>query len=105
MTNHTRGLDDFRRQLDEFTGRVRRLAETRVVAFEELFPPEFMARHTTYATMLMFLGAAGIDTERDLKTVESETLDAHVRASSSFASFHELAEAALPTWAKRQLER
>jgi hypothetical protein len=105
MMNQRRSLDDFKRQLDDFKARIHRLAETTVVPFEELFPPEFMAHHTTYPTVQAFLGAVGIKTERDLKAVESETLDAHVRASSSFASFHEMAQAALPTWAKRQLER
>jgi hypothetical protein len=105
MTSHRRSLDDFKRQLDDFTARIRRLAETKVVAFEELFPPEFMAHHTTYPTIQAFFGAVGIKTEGDLKAVASETLDAHVRASSSFASFHDMAQAALPMWAKRRLER
>jgi hypothetical protein len=105
MMNQGRSLDDFRRQLDDFTARMRHLAETRVVAFEELFPPEFMAHHTTYPTVQAFFAAVGIKTERDLKAVGSETLDAHVRASSSFASFHEMARAALPMWAKQRLER
>jgi hypothetical protein len=64
-----------------------------------------MAHHTTYPTVQAFLRAVGIKTEGDLKAVESETLDAHVCASSSFASFHEMAQAVLPAWAKRQLER
>jgi hypothetical protein len=51
-----------------------------------------MAHHTTYPTVQAFLRAVGIKTEGDLKAVESETLDAHVRASSSFASFHHTAE-------------
>jgi hypothetical protein len=105
MTNQRRSLDDFKRQLDDFTARIRRLAETKVVSFEELFPPEFMVHHTTYPTVQAFFGAVGIKTERDLKAVESETLDTHVRASSSFTSFQEMAQAALPVWAKRQLER
>jgi len=56
----------------------------------EAFTPQFMAKHTTFGTIEEFLTAIGLSLDEWPGPDGEDALEAHVRETTKFASFHEM---------------
>jgi hypothetical protein len=72
---------------------------------EELFPPSFMAEHTSFETVDAFLVDGDFDPDRDggWDALADEGLDQHVRETTDFDDWAEMKEAAKEEWVLDQL--
>jgi len=91
--------------LDELKQQLRRLDGSHGVSLNELLNPEFMLKHTHFSSFQDMLDHSGysVKTPEDLKAIPDAPWDAFISANSTFASWHEMREAAKTEWAKKQL--
>ena len=93
--------DDRSSALGDFKEKLRRLAEDEHVDFAELFPPDFMMRHTAYAALEDMLEASGLlarTPEDAVTTLHSEGWDTFVSQATEFESWPEMQRAAAAEW-------
>ena len=91
--------------LDELQQRVRRLDGPHDVPLNELLNPEFMLKYTHFRSFEDMLDHSGysVKTPEDFKAIPDAPWDAFISANSTFASWHEMLEAAKTEWTKRQV--
>jgi len=101
-------MSDFQDDIERFNRKLQRLADNarkldgQRGMFAELFPAEFMRRHTRVATFEALLGAGGVS-DTDFAAIPDDKWDATVRAHTSFANWEEMKSAAAGEWAKRRM--
>ena len=84
------GLDEMRRKLETLRRRAENLSGP--VPFEDLFPPEFMRRYTSFKTIEDMLGGFGtpINFTEDFERVPDAEWDAYVREKTKFATWTDM---------------
>ena len=90
--------------MDEFRSKLRLVAEAEHVDFGELFPPEFMERHTAYAALEDMLEASGLlahSAADAVATLHSEGWDTFIGQTTEFESWAEMQQAAAAEWEAR----
>ncbi len=62
------------------------------VAFDDLFPPEFMRRHTSFPTIQAMADASGfkIESQQDIDAVPDADWDAFVRSRTRFQTWQDV---------------
>ena len=98
-------LDDVLRRLGELERRARRLDGRHELAFDEVFPDEFMLRNTEFPSISTFIDASGftVETTEDFEAIPDNLWDDHVRERTRFACWDDMQQAAAEEWVKRQL--
>ncbi|WDL98492.1 hypothetical protein [Alicyclobacillus sp. ALC3] len=83
------GLDDMRRELDDLSRKAQQLDGEQTVSFAELFPPEFVQRHSALNNMQELVEKSGfpIETQEDFTSIPNEKWDEYIRASTDFSDW------------------
>ena len=69
----------------------------------DVYSPEFMQRHTEYASLDVMLEAASVSVAEAFSTPARADWEAHVKAHTKFASWAAMREAANDAFLKRRL--
>jgi hypothetical protein len=96
------GFDDMRRKLDTLKRRANKLSGP--VAFEDLFPPEFMRRHTDFKTIDELFEGLPIESHEDLERLSVADLDQRVQAQTRFTSWDAMKAKAGEEYMERRLD-
>ena len=105
LTIRFRGVDRFKRRLRELERRAAAFGDMDRVPVAELFPPEFMRRHTDFATFDELVAESGhdVDSLSDIDRIPEAHWDAVVRRNSGFGSWAEMRRLAEEGWVRREL--
>ena len=97
------GLDDMRRRLETLRRRAANLSGP--VAFEDLFPPEFMRRYTDLRSIDDLVAASGytIQSADDFEKIPQADWDALIKAKTRFKSWDAMQAKAAEEYAERRL--
>ena len=100
-----KGLDSFRRRLDDLGRRARNLNGAHEVPLVELFPPEFVRSHSTFDSFENLLEASGfkVESQQDLEAIPDDEWDVFIASHTTFLNWHEMLQAATAQWAKVRL--
>lgn len=84
------GLDEFRRKLDRLSRNAQNANGP--AAFDDLFPPEFMRRHTDFTTIQAMADASGfkIESQEDFEAIPEPEWDAFIRERTRFATWQDM---------------
>lgn len=99
------GLDELGKKLPEMIKGLDELSEKKSVSIGELFTADFMKKHTKFSSLgeLMEAGGFHIESAEDFKSILGPEFDAHITASSPFASWKEILQAAGNEYAARKI--
>lgn len=97
------GFEEMRRKLETLQRRVSNLAGP--AAFEDLFPPEFMRRHTDCKTINDMFDGSGlaIESQEDFDRLSETDLDKLVQAKTRFKTWNAMKAQAFEEYAERRL--
>jgi len=80
MGSKLKGLDELRRKLEQLSRNAQNLEGP--VAFDELFPPEFMRRYTDFPTIEAMIATSGFTLESRRISKRSRTLNGGLHRES-----------------------
>ena len=95
------GFDDMRRKLATLQRRANNLSGP--VAFEDLFPPEFMRRYTDCKTIDELFSDLPIESQEEFETLSVSELDQRVQAKTRFTSWNAMKAKAGEDYMERRL--
>ena len=92
MKIEIKGLDKLQRQLKDLEQRAKSLHGEHQVSFEELFPAEFMRKHTEFPSIGEMVAASGykVETTDDFEKIPAAEWDAFVSKRTHFANWEEM---------------
>lgn len=96
------GFDDMRRKLDTLRRRANNLSGP--VAFEDLFPPEFMRRYTDCKTIDEMFSGLTVESQEDFEKLPVSELDKLVQEKSRFTSWDGMKAKAGEEYMERRLD-
>jgi len=94
------GFDDLDRKLQTLQRKLQALDATHEVSFNELFPDEFVRRHTRFTTLQEMIDASGIETPDE---IGGPGWNEYVATNSSLEGWDEVKSLAGSEWARKQL--
>jgi hypothetical protein len=97
------GLDEFRRKLERLSRNAQNVNGP--VAFDDLFPPEFMRRYTDFPTIQAMADASGfkIESQEDFEAIPDADWDAFVRSRTRFQTWQDMQAKAGEEYVVRRL--
>jgi hypothetical protein len=97
------GLDEIRQKLEALQRRAQNLSGP--VAFEDLFPPEFMRRYTDFTSIDDLVAASGhnVQSTEDFEAIPQAEWDALIQAKTRFKSWEALQAKAGEEYVERRL--
>jgi hypothetical protein len=97
------GLDEFRRKLDRLSRNAQNVSGP--VAFDDLFPQEFMRRYTDFTTIQAMADASGfkIESQGDFEAIPDADWDTFVRSRTRFATWQDMQAKAGEEYIARRL--
>jgi hypothetical protein len=97
------GLDQFRHKLERLSRNAQNVNGP--VAFDDLFPPEFMRRHTDFPTIQALAEASGfkIESQEDFEVIPDAEWDAFIRQRTRFATWRDMTAEAGREYVVRRL--
>ena len=97
------GLDEVQHALEALQRRV--LSLSGPVAFEDLFPPEFMRRHTDFGSIEEMIAASGhsLQCQKDFEAISDGEWNAFVLARTRFKTWDAMKTTAGEEYAVRRL--
>lgn len=96
------GFDDMRRKFDTLQRRANNLSGP--VAFEDLFPPEFMRRYTDCKTIDELFSDLPLESQDDFEKLPVSELDNRVQAKTRFTSWESMKAKAAEEYMERRLD-
>ena len=96
------GFDDMRRELETLQRRAGNLSGP--VAFEDLFPPEFMRRYTDCQTVDELFSGFTVYSQEDFEKLPVSELDQVVRSKTRFTSWDSMKAKAGEAYMERRLD-
>lgn len=98
------GLDEFRRKLERLSRNAQNVSGP--VAFDDLFPPEFMRRYTDFPTIQAMADASGfkIESQQDFEAIPDADWDAFVRSRTRFQTWQDMQVKAGEEYVVRRLK-
>ena len=99
------GFDEVMRSLKRLEENARALDGKHSVPLGELFPPEFMRRHTQVASFEALMKAGGFEgtSEEDFAAIPDSEWEAVIRSNTSFDSWDDMKNRAGAEYVKRRL--
>lgn len=99
------GLDEFTRKLKNLERQVQSLDGIHNIPVTELFPPEFMRRHTDFDTFGEMVDASGfkIESQEDFRNIPDQEWDDFVAERTRFLNWKDMMGAAGKAWASKKL--
>lgn len=101
----TTGFRELTKSLEKLQKNAKTLHGRHEVPFTDLFPRDFMTRHTRASSFEEFLEASPFDvnSESDFKNIPDGPWDDYIRSATQFSSWHEMLQAAAGEYAKKKL--
>lgn len=101
-----RGLKELKKKMKDMERKINKVIE-KEWTFSELFTPEFMSKHTKYASIEDFLknSPANIVTQEEFDKRDKEKFDAFIKENTDFNNWEEFKQAAGYQLAKKELEK
>jgi hypothetical protein len=96
------GFDDMRQKLEALRRRADNLSGP--VAFEDLFPPEFMRRYTDCKTIDELFSGISLESQEHFEKLPVEELDALVQAKTRFRTWAAMKSKAGEEYIERRLD-
>lgn len=99
------GLDEFAKKLDDLADRASALDGQHNVPMNELLTPEFVSKHTKFASADEMFDASGfkVETQEDFAAIPDDKLDEFIRSISSFGNWSDMLREAGKVWAAKKL--
>lgn len=106
MKIQIKGFDKLQKQLKDLEQRAKSLDGEHQVSFEELFPGEFMRRHTNFESIAEMLEAGGFEvkTTEDFKKIPDAEWDAFISKRTRFANWKEMQGTAAKQYFAKKLK-
>lgn len=106
MEIKTNSLDELENQLKQFQKNAEKSVSPGLVAFNELFAPEFMRQYTSFDTIddLFKIGGFDINSSDDLEAIPDDILDEHISKHTSFSSWEDMYDTASSEYVARKLD-
>lgn len=100
------GMDELRGNLKKIQNQIEELSQERTVSFLELFPDDFMRRHTSYKSLEKMFNSSGfeMETPEDFKNLPKKEWGEFIRTHSRFNGWEEMLETAATEWFSKQLK-
>ncbi len=101
----TTGFRELTKSLKTLEKNAKALHGQHKVTFTELFPREFMTRHTRASSFEELLKASPfvINSESDFKSIPDGPWDAYIRNATQFSSWQEMLQAATGEYSRKKL--
>jgi len=98
-------LDDLADEFDEIAERAEELEGENEVPLSELFPEEFMRKHTSHNSVEEFFDSSPwtVESEEDLEEIPDEEFDEYVQTETNFEDEEAMTDAAVEEYVARQL--
>ena len=96
------GFDDLKRKLDTLRRRANNLSGP--VAFEDLFPPEFMRRYTDFKSIDEMFSAFAIESQADFEKLSIAELDKLAQSKTRFSNWEAMKAKAGEEYMERRLD-
>lgn len=93
---------DVSQWVNDTTRKLQALQNSPAIELGDLFPPAFMATHTTVPDLESFARESGVDFSGGWDTVDADALEAAVRRLTTFENWQAMKEAGLAAWFNRQ---
>lgn len=99
------GLEELQRRLEDWARGAEELDGEHKVPFEELFPPSFMKRYTTFESIEKMVETSGYKVENadDFKAIPDAAWDSFVRQRTKFDNWGDMLRKAGEEWAASKL--
>jgi len=100
-----KGFDEVQRKLRDLQARGRALHGSHRIPVGELLGPDFMRRHTRFASFDAMVAASGfkVESAEDFAAIPDADWDAFIRGATRFAGWQTMLGAAGQEWAARRL--
>jgi len=102
MGEFVKGLEQFKRKLNQIADNAKKLDGENAIPLAEAFPADFMRQHTRVGSFEQLMEAGGFG-GMHFAAIPTEAWEATVRAHTSFAGWLEMQQEAAAVWAKKQL--
>lgn len=98
-------FDDFLSKIRELGRRAEEMDGDHSVPLAELFPDEFVLRHTDFPTFADLIAASGfrVESQEDFSAIPDNEWDEFVRLRSRFNSWEEMLSEASREWISRKM--
>jgi len=99
------GLEELQKRLGDLAKGVEELDGEHRVTFNELFPPDFMKRYTTFESIDVMVKASGykVENAEDFKAIPDTAWDSFVRQRTKFDNWGDMQAKAGEEWAAKRL--
>ena len=99
------GLDRLQRKLKDLGRKAQALDGEHRVSVAELFPPDFMARHTDFQNAQEMFDKSGfeIESKEDFERITDAQWDSFIRPKTRFSSWKDMLTAATGEWTSKKL--
>lgn len=99
------GFDEVTRKLDDLVEKASSIDGTQNVPLSELLTPEFLAKHTHFASEDQLFEASGfkVETAEDFERIPDDEWDAFISESTPFSTWTEMLSTAATEWTKKKL--
>lgn len=99
------GFDEVRRTLDNLRRGAEALEGEHSIPLTELFPVDFLRKHTEFESLEDMFQASGfmVESREDFEKIPDDEWDDFVRSHTRFSSWKEMRDAALKKWVTRKL--
>lgn len=92
MKIEMKGLEETKRKLEDLQRRAKSLHGQHSVSFAELFPQQFIQKHTAFDSFEGLVDASGfkVESQADFVSIPDEEWDAFIKARTDFADWKEM---------------
>lgn len=99
------GLEELQKSLEDLAKRAEELDGEHKVTFDELFPPSFMKRYTTFESVDAMVKGSGykVENAEDFKAIPDAAWDSYVRQRTKFDNWSDMIAKAYEGWAAKKL--
>lgn len=99
------GLEELQKRLRELAKGAKQLDGEHDVPFDEMFPPGFMKRYTTFESIEKMMEASGykVENAEDFKAIPDAAWNSFVRQRTKFDNWSDMISKAGEEWAARKL--
>jgi hypothetical protein len=100
-----KGLNELNRKLEDLKRKAEALDGKHEIPFSELFLPEFMTKHTDFASLEEMFQASGfvVESQEDFKAIPDDDWENFIKAHTQFSSWKDMQVTAFREWTARKL--
>ncbi len=101
----TTGFDELEKKLQDITKKAEELNEVKRIPLSELFPEDFVMKHTRFSSISELFQKSGfiVKSDEDLAAIPEDKFDHFLRSNSEFDSWQTFLAAANEEWTVKRL--